>query len=160
MVADQHGIGNISRKGRMKSMWDLPITVPNDTLKAVQPKPIKVEDVVESSESLVARKRVLMVCPDEVKICCSMTCAYRRRFDRSKNFWNLTSARVTVLKEGGSRRSDVNWYSWVGSLTWCEVVTPMAMHVLMRVEWKEAIGLKSCQFWNMNRSQVGLGWAC
>jgi len=30
----------------------------------------------------------------------------------------------------------------------------------MRVEGKEVIGLKSCQFWNMNRSQFGLGQAC
>ena len=48
-----------------------------------------------------------------------MTCAHRRSFDRLKN-WNLASARVTVLKEGESRRSDASWYSWVGSLTWRE----------------------------------------
>ena len=30
----------------------------------------------------------------------------------------------------------------------------------MRVEGREVIGLKSCQFQNMNRSHVGLGWAC
>jgi len=40
------------------------------------------------------------------------------------------------------------------------LVAVVAMRVLMRVEGKEAIGLKSCQFWNMNRSHVGLGWAC
>jgi len=40
------------------------------------------------------------------------------------------------------------------------LVAVVATHVLMRVEGKEAIGLKSCQFWNMNRSHVSLGWAC
>jgi len=30
----------------------------------------------------------------------------------------------------------------------------------MRVEGKEVIGLKSCQFQNMNTPHVGLGQAC
>jgi hypothetical protein len=90
---------------------------PNDTTTAaVKPGPSKVEVVAESSGSLAARKRALMVCMEQVKICCLMTCEHRRSFDRSKN-WNLASARVTVLKEGESRRSDASWYSWLGSLT-------------------------------------------
>jgi len=89
---------------------------PKDTPTAVKPEPSKVEDVAESSGSLAARKRVLMVRMDQVKNCCLMTRAHRRSFDRLKN-WNLASARVAVLKEGESRRSDASWYSWVGSLT-------------------------------------------
>ena len=89
---------------------------PKDTPTAVQHEPSKIEDVAESSGSLAARKRVLMVRMGQVKICCLVTFAHRRSFDRSKN-WNLASARVTVLKEGESRRSDASWYSWVGSLT-------------------------------------------
>ena len=89
---------------------------PKDTLTAVQPEPFKVEDIAETSGSLSARKRALMVRMKQVQICCLMTYAHRRSFGRLKN-WNLASARVTVLKEGESRRSDASWYSWVGSLT-------------------------------------------
>ena len=85
---------------------------PKDT---VQHEPSKVEDVAESSESLAARKRALIVRMEQEFFCCLMTCAHRS-FDRLKNR-NLASARVAVLKEGESRRSDASWYSWVGSLT-------------------------------------------
>ena len=86
---------------------------PKDT---VQHEPSKVEDVAESSGSLAARKRAFIVRMEQEFFCCLMTCAHRTSFDRLKN-WNLASARVTVLKEGESRRSDASWYSWVGSLT-------------------------------------------
>ena len=86
---------------------------PKDT---VQHGPSNVEDVAENSVSLAARKRALIVHMEQEIFCCLMTCAHRRSFDRLKN-WNLASARVTVLKEGESRRSDASWYSWVGSLT-------------------------------------------
>jgi len=36
--------------------------------------------------------------------------------------------------------------------------SPMSPYV--RVEGRKAIGSKSCQFRNMNRSHVGLGWVC
>ena len=62
------------------------------------------------------RKRALIERMEQEFFCCLMTCVHRRSFDRLKN-WNLASARVTVLKEGESRRSDASWYSWVGSLT-------------------------------------------
>ena len=88
---------------------------PNDAPTAVH-EPFKVEDIIETSGSLSARKRALMVRMDQVKTCCLMTYAHRRSFDRSKN-WNLASARVIVLKAGESRRSDASWYSWVRSLT-------------------------------------------
>ena len=83
---------------------------PKDTPTTVQPEPSKVEDVAESSGSLAARKRLLMVRMDQVQICCLMTYAHRRSFGRLKD-WNLANARVTVLKEGESRRSDGSWYS-------------------------------------------------
>ena len=89
---------------------------PKDTPTTVQHEPFKVEDIIETSGSLSARKRALMVRMDQVKTCCLMTYAHRRSFDRSKN-WNLASARVIVLKAGESRRSDASWYSWVRSLT-------------------------------------------
>ena len=88
---------------------------PNDAPTAVH-EPFKVEDIIETSGSLSAKKRALMVRMDQVKTCCLMTYAHRRSFDRSKN-WNLASARVIVLKAGESRRSDASWYSWVRSLT-------------------------------------------
>ena len=91
---------------------------PNDAPTAVH-EPFKVEDIIETSGSLSARKRALMVRMDQVKTCCLMTYAHRRSFDRSKN-WNLANARVTVLRVlrvGESRRSDASWCSWVGSLT-------------------------------------------
>jgi len=50
--------------------------------------------------------------------------------------------------------------------TWCTCIIVEGGSVLweavlcMRAEGKKVIGSKSCQFWNMNRSHVGLGWVC